>query len=329
MPSAQARDLIAYRALDRDLPALPHLIIVIDEFRMLVDEAPRALSELMRIAAIGRSLGIHLIMATQRPQGAITADIRANVTSRVVLRVQSGMESMDVMNSPLAADIPIATPGRAFLVKGTEAPQEFQTATLTPDPPPPAGRTVTVLTAAERLSRPPAEGRAEAGRRPRDPGPGGGSARRGHLPAVDGERRHPAAPPGRGDAPGPAAVSVRGFRPGPPPAGPAPVSAGRPAPATGTRHCPAGVAGHAGTAAARRAVLAPGGSRPPRACRRSSGHGSGRQVGTRPWRWWWTSCWPRSTNRTSTSSMPPVHSAGPPPHPGSGPWPGPTNCGAR
>jgi S-DNA-T family DNA segregation ATPase FtsK/SpoIIIE len=162
LASARARDLTAYRAQDRGLPALPHLIIVIDEFRMLVDEAPRALTELMRIAAIGRSLGLHLIMATQRPQGSITADIRANVTSRVVLRVQSGMESIDVMNSAHAADIPIATPGRAFLVKGAEAPQEFQSATLTPDRSPPVGRTVTVLTAAERLGRPPAEG-SEAG----------------------------------------------------------------------------------------------------------------------------------------------------------------------
>ena len=74
---------------------------------MLVDEAPAALAELMRIAAIGRSLGIHLIMATQRPQGAVSADIRANVTSCIALRVQSEMESIDIINSRLAAAIPI------------------------------------------------------------------------------------------------------------------------------------------------------------------------------------------------------------------------------
>ncbi|WP_426979721.1 FtsK/SpoIIIE domain-containing protein [Pseudarthrobacter sp. O4] len=168
LASAQARDLIMYRSLDRTLPVLPHLVIVVDEFRMLVDEAPGALTELMRIAAIGRSLGIHLVMATQRPQGSITADIRANVTSCVALRVQSGMESIDIMNSALAADIPIASPGRAFLARGTEAPEEFQTATLTPDRPPPAARTVTVLTAGEWLGQPPADARSgeaeEAGR---------------------------------------------------------------------------------------------------------------------------------------------------------------------
>ena len=68
----QAPDLASYRAnpAGQSLP-LPHLVVVIDEFRMLVEDAPEALHELMRIAAIGRSLGIHLIMATQRPQGAL------------------------------------------------------------------------------------------------------------------------------------------------------------------------------------------------------------------------------------------------------------------
>ena len=98
---------------------------------MLVDEAPAALAELMRIAAIGRSLGIHLIMATQRPQGAVSADIRANVTSCIALRVQSELESIDIINSRLAAAIPITCPGRAYLVRGNEAPEEFQSATVT------------------------------------------------------------------------------------------------------------------------------------------------------------------------------------------------------
>lgn len=154
LATAQAPDLAAYEGVDPPLPALPHLILVIDEFRMLVEEAPAAVSELMRVAAIGRSLGIHLIMATQRPQGSITADIRANVTSCVALRVQSDLESLDVMDSRLAAAIPRAKPGRAFLVRGTEAPEEFQTATLTPAPPSPAGGPVTVFPAQEYLARP-------------------------------------------------------------------------------------------------------------------------------------------------------------------------------
>lgn len=150
LAAAHVPDLIAYESLDGPAGPLPHLLLFIDEFRILVEDAPGALSELMRIATIGRSLGIHLIMATQRPQGALTADIRANVTSCVALRVQSGLESIDVMNSTLAAGIPIASPGRAFLIRGTDAPEEFQTATITP-----AGAgVITVETAKDVLARP-------------------------------------------------------------------------------------------------------------------------------------------------------------------------------
>lgn len=131
LASVQAPDLMSYRITQAgQVPPLPHLILVIDEFRMLVDDAPDALQELMRIAAIGRSLGIHLIMATQRPQGALTADIRANVTTSIALRVQSEMESMDIINSKAAAGISVDTPGRAFLVRGLEAPEEFQAASI-------------------------------------------------------------------------------------------------------------------------------------------------------------------------------------------------------
>ncbi|WP_248759883.1 FtsK/SpoIIIE domain-containing protein [Pseudarthrobacter sp. SSS035] len=128
----QAPDLTSFRATSAGRASpLPHLVIVIDEFRMLVEDAPESLRELMRIAAIGRSLGIHLIMATQRPQGALTADIRANVTTSIALRVQSEMESVDIINSKAAAGIGVDTPGRAYLARGTEVPLEFQAGSLT------------------------------------------------------------------------------------------------------------------------------------------------------------------------------------------------------
>ena len=173
LASHQAADLTAYEALDPHGPPLPHLVLIIDEFRMLVDEAPDALAELMRIAAIGRSLGIHLIMATQRPQGAVSADIRANVTSCIALRVQSEPESLDIINSRLAAAIPVTSPGRAYLVRGNGAPEEFQAATLTP-PVPEASRGPTVTEAMDLLSRPPAAGfpvRAGGGVAPPAPAP--------------------------------------------------------------------------------------------------------------------------------------------------------------
>ncbi|MFK0001356.1 FtsK/SpoIIIE domain-containing protein [Paenarthrobacter sp. NPDC090522] len=131
LSAAGAADLAGYlRSQHADALPIPHLMLVVDEFRMLVDEAPAALSELMRIATIGRSLGIHLVMATQRPQGALTSDIRANVTSSIALRVQSDGESMDIINSKAAAAIPVRIPGRAFLVRASGAPEEFQSACL-------------------------------------------------------------------------------------------------------------------------------------------------------------------------------------------------------
>ncbi|WP_455834828.1 FtsK/SpoIIIE domain-containing protein [Pseudarthrobacter siccitolerans] len=154
LAAARVPDLSAYRSTgaSRSFP-LPHLVIVIDEFRMLVDEAPEALRELMRIAAIGRSLGIHLVMATQRPQGAVTADIRANVTSSIALRVQSDMESCDIINTKDAAGISVGTPGRAFLARGTEAPQEFQAATIQLSPAGPGqAESVTVQPAVDCLA---------------------------------------------------------------------------------------------------------------------------------------------------------------------------------
>lgn len=144
--AAGVSDLATYqRATAATERAIPHLVLVIDEFRMLVDEAPGALRELMRIAAIGRSLGIHLVMATQRPQGALTADIRANVTSSIALRVQSEAESADIINSKAAASIRVDVPGRAYLVRASNPPEEFQTASLAvPGPTGPMQRNMSI-----------------------------------------------------------------------------------------------------------------------------------------------------------------------------------------
>ncbi|NVM97493.1 FtsK/SpoIIIE domain-containing protein [Arthrobacter sp. SDTb3-6] len=109
---------------------MAHLVIMVDEFRVLVDQYPDAMGELMRIAAVGRSLGIHLVLATQRPQGAVSADIRANVTSSVCLRVQTSLDSQDVIGSGAASCIAVDTPGRAFISRAGARPTEFQSATL-------------------------------------------------------------------------------------------------------------------------------------------------------------------------------------------------------
>jgi S-DNA-T family DNA segregation ATPase FtsK/SpoIIIE len=163
-------DLKAYRLFDgpaaAPLPVLPYLLLVVDEFRMLVEEAPAALAELIRIATIGRSLGIHLVMATQRPQGALSADIRANVTSSIALRVQSASDSHDILNSRCAAGISVDTPGRAFLVRGPGAPEEFQTATLHGTPSPGSPLPVRARPATAALQSPAARRGNEAGEAP-------------------------------------------------------------------------------------------------------------------------------------------------------------------
>lgn len=136
LSTVDAADSAAYRTRTHLLGngtsgyGMAHLVIVIDEFRVLVDQFPEAMAELMRIAAVGRSLGIHLVMATQRPQGAVNADIRANVTSSICLRVQSGFDSVDVIGSTVAADIAVATPGRAYISRAGGGAEEFQSAVL-------------------------------------------------------------------------------------------------------------------------------------------------------------------------------------------------------
>ena len=70
---------------------------------------------LVGVAQRGRSLGVHLVLATQRPSGAVSDDIRANTSLRAALRVQDAAESVDVIGVPDAAALPRHRPGRAVL----------------------------------------------------------------------------------------------------------------------------------------------------------------------------------------------------------------------
>ncbi|MGH8960950.1 MAG: FtsK/SpoIIIE domain-containing protein [Jatrophihabitantaceae bacterium] len=109
-----ARDLDGYRAASPD-HRLPRLIIVIDEFAELVAELDDFVSGLVGIARRGRSLGVHLVLATQRPGGVVSPEIRANTALRVCLRVTDPVESRDVMDAEGAATISRRQPGRAYL----------------------------------------------------------------------------------------------------------------------------------------------------------------------------------------------------------------------
>ena len=121
-------DLTAYQRVCRaGDPTIPRLVIMIDEFRTLADEFPLLIDGLVRIAAQGRSLGIHLVVATQRPGGAVTADMRANLSLRVALRVRDAIDSLDVIDSPAAATLPADTPGRAIVTTATRGLITLQT----------------------------------------------------------------------------------------------------------------------------------------------------------------------------------------------------------
>ncbi|WP_182885484.1 FtsK/SpoIIIE domain-containing protein [Microbispora sp. H10885] len=114
----------------RDLPPLPRLVLIIDEFAALVAELPDFVDGLVDIARRGRSLGIHLILATQRPGGVVTADIQANTSLRIALRVTDARESGDVIDVPDAAHISRATPGRCYVRAGSATPVAVQTARI-------------------------------------------------------------------------------------------------------------------------------------------------------------------------------------------------------
>ncbi|GGL52882.1 FtsK/SpoIIIE domain-containing protein [Planomonospora parontospora] len=112
------------------LAPLPRLALVIDEFAAMVSELPDFMTGLVDIARRGRSLGIHLILATQRPGGVVTADIQANTSLRIALRVTEAAESTDVIGTPDAAHISKSTPGRCYVRSGTGTPAAVQTARI-------------------------------------------------------------------------------------------------------------------------------------------------------------------------------------------------------
>ncbi|HEX2783389.1 MAG TPA: FtsK/SpoIIIE domain-containing protein, partial [Ilumatobacteraceae bacterium] len=148
--SVGAADFVAYR---RSTPGetLPRLVVVIDEFATLVSEQPDFLHALVGIAQRGRSLGVHLILATQRPSGVISDDIRANTNLRLALRLHDTADAFDVVGDHAPAAIPRGLAGRAVMRLGPEEVLSFQTARCTA--PLPSGDTeLDVLVAAVRAA---------------------------------------------------------------------------------------------------------------------------------------------------------------------------------
>ena len=131
--AAGAEDLAAFRRTQGGSGAepLPRLVVVVDEFATLAAELPDFLHSLVGVAQRGRSLGVHMMLATQRPAGVVTDDIRANTSCRIALRVTDRHDSNDVIDSPAAARIPRQRPGQALARLGPGELIAFQSALVT------------------------------------------------------------------------------------------------------------------------------------------------------------------------------------------------------
>ena len=122
----KAKDLIE---LERrgEVAAPPSLVIVVDEFAALAQEVPEFVDGVVNVAQRGRSLGLHLILATQRPAGVIKDNLRANTNLRMALRMADEADSDDVLGTTVAAYFDPALPGRAVSKSGPGRLTPFQT----------------------------------------------------------------------------------------------------------------------------------------------------------------------------------------------------------
>jgi S-DNA-T family DNA segregation ATPase FtsK/SpoIIIE len=120
------KDLVELERMDVRL-APPSLVIVVDEFAALVQERPEFVDGVVNVAQRGRSLGVHLILATQRPAGVIKGNLRANTNLRIALRTADTEDSTDVIGSTMAATFDQELRGRAVAKAGAGRLTTFQT----------------------------------------------------------------------------------------------------------------------------------------------------------------------------------------------------------
>ncbi len=112
-------DIYKYQKLYREgiiNEPISHLIIVCDEFAELKDQQPDFMEDLISTARIGRSLGVHLILATQKPSGVVDAQIWSNAKFKICLKVQDRSDSMEMIKSDAAAEL--KNVGRFYLLVG-------------------------------------------------------------------------------------------------------------------------------------------------------------------------------------------------------------------
>ena len=132
---AGVADLVDYRkkvipTLKPDSPfpnTFPHLFIIVDEFAEMVTQNPEYKAKFESITRLGRSFGVSLLLATQRPSGAVTDQMRANMKYKISLRVETADDSKEMIGRPDAATLP-AIPGRGYVQVGGGNLSEIQVA---------------------------------------------------------------------------------------------------------------------------------------------------------------------------------------------------------
>ena len=124
---ASLRDYDRARASGAPLPPLPSLLLVCDEFTEMLTAKPEFIDIFLQIGRIGRSVGVHLLLATQRLEEGRLRGLDANLSYRIALRTFSALESRAVIGGPEAASLP-STPGHGYLAVATEPPQRFKAA---------------------------------------------------------------------------------------------------------------------------------------------------------------------------------------------------------
>ena len=131
------RETVLARSGARDIAGLDdgielaRLVIVVDEFQAMIERFPDLGAVIGDIAARGRSLGVHLVLASQRPNGVVREQVTANCAIRVSLRVLQRSDSDAVVGTPSAAEIPPDLPGRGVVDRGDGCPVLFQSAIAT------------------------------------------------------------------------------------------------------------------------------------------------------------------------------------------------------
>ena len=137
------------RASNPGMAPLPRLVMIFDEFARVLDTAPDFLKELVNVAGKGRSLGMHLVLATQSLQGKLNEEMKNNISLRISLRQNEPNDSTEVLGAPDAATIPAALRGRGMILwTGEEprTPRPFQSGYLGNPPPAAGGDQTTVRT---------------------------------------------------------------------------------------------------------------------------------------------------------------------------------------